>query len=619
MKRALCLAVLLCALAGTLFWARERFQPTQIPLPTSKQLTVPVPGRVGRLNSFPATIALSPDGHYAAILNDGYGTQESGGRQSISVLDLKTNQIADFPDDRFSEDAHQSYFLGLAFSANGDQLYASVGSITDPTGEKPGDLGNGIAVYRFRDGKVAPERFIKISPQKLAAGKKIPFGLRNAPTGTAIPYPAGLALIQSGGGEKLLVANNLSDNVVLLDPISGRTLQEFDLSTSNLVPSSFPYTLVASRDGRHAWCSLWNSSRVAELDLANGKVVRWIPFLESKDPIAPGSHPTALLLSPDEKLLFVTLANADAVAVVSTAAGKALSFLDTRPPGQQPAGTYPSALAQTTGGQRLFVADASLNAVAIFDTANLSAGGVLGDDQPHHALGFIPTEWYPSALATSGDDLLIATAKGQGSGPNNGINRLKNEGWHHEHPYIGTLIGGSIARLNIPETEDNLADLTQQVAQDNLFRSDPGRITFARGTNPIRHVIYVIKENRTYDQVLGDLKVGNGDPSPCTVGISRPTSISWRCNSACWITSTTAGKSPVMVISGPRPPSPATTTRRPGKSIIGAKSAPTISGARLLTNTCSTTTCPMSMILPLGFSGITSPVTASLIATTASL
>ncbi|PYX70641.1 MAG: phosphoesterase, partial [Acidobacteria bacterium] len=286
MKRALCLAVLLCALAGTLFWARERFQPTQIPLPTSKQLTVPVPGRVGRLNSFPATIALSPDGHYAAILNDGYGTQESGGRQSISVLDLKTNQIADFPDDRFSEDAHQSYFLGLAFSANGDQLYASVGSITDPTGEKPGDLGNGIAVYSFRDGKVAPERFMKIPPQKLAAGKKIAFGLRNARAGTAIPYPAGLALIQSGGGEKLLVANNLSDNVVLLDPTSGRTLQEFDLSTSNLVPSSFPYTLVASRDGRRAWCSLWNSSRVAELDITNGKVVRWIPFLGSKDPIA---------------------------------------------------------------------------------------------------------------------------------------------------------------------------------------------------------------------------------------------------------------------------------------------------------------------------------------------
>ena len=513
MNRALCLAVLLCALAGTLFWARERFRPTQIPLPTSKQLTVPVPGRVGRLNSFPATIALSPDGRYAAILNDGYGTQESGARQSISVLDLKTNQIADFPDDRFPEDAHQSYFLGLAFSAKGDQLYASVGSITDPTGEKPGNLGNGIAVYSFRDGKVAPERFVKIPPQKLAAGKKIPFGLRNAPAGTAIPYPAGLALIQSGGHEKLLVANNLSDNVVLLDPTSGRTLQEFDLSTSNLVPSSFPYAVTASRDGRRAWCSLWNSSRVAELDLTNGKVVRWIPFLESKDPIAPGSHPTALLLSPDEKLLYVTLANADTVAVVSTTTGKPVRFLDTRPPGQQPAGTYPSALAQTTGGQRLFVADASLNAIAVYDTTNLSAGGVLGDDQPHHALGFIPTEWYPSALATSGDDLLIATAKGQGSGPNNGINRLKNEGWHREHPYIGTLIGGSIARLNIRETENNLADLTQQVAQDNLLRSDPGKITFARGTNPIRHVIYVIKENRTYDQVLGDLKVGNGDPS----------------------------------------------------------------------------------------------------------
>src|SRR5580700_6904029 len=110
---------------------------SSIPLPTSKSLTVPTPGRIGSTNSFPATITVSPDGRYAALLNDGYGTQETMAMQSIAVLDLKTNQITDFPDRRFGEEVHQSYFLGLVFGSDGKHLYASVGSITDPTGEKP--------------------------------------------------------------------------------------------------------------------------------------------------------------------------------------------------------------------------------------------------------------------------------------------------------------------------------------------------------------------------------------------------------------------------------------------------------------------------------------------------
>ncbi|HVN19866.1 MAG TPA: hypothetical protein VMU05_13860, partial [Dongiaceae bacterium] len=103
-----------------------------INLPTSKQLTLPVPGHIGSTNSFPGTMILSPDGRYAALLNYGYGTQETMARQSISILNLDTNQLADFPDDRFSDSAHQSYFVGLAFSSDGKHLYASVGSLTDP-------------------------------------------------------------------------------------------------------------------------------------------------------------------------------------------------------------------------------------------------------------------------------------------------------------------------------------------------------------------------------------------------------------------------------------------------------------------------------------------------------
>src|SRR5229473_749958 len=170
--------------------ARAADRTRRINLPTSKTLTLPVPGYLARTNSFPATIALSPDGRYAALLNQGYGTQETGARQSIAVLDLSNNQLHDFPDDRLSDDysTRQSYFIGLAFSTDGSHLYASMGSITDPTGKEPRSTGNGIAIYKFAAGQVTPERLIKIPPQRLAAGRKVAFGVRKTPAGTAPPY-----------------------------------------------------------------------------------------------------------------------------------------------------------------------------------------------------------------------------------------------------------------------------------------------------------------------------------------------------------------------------------------------------------------------------------------------
>src|ERR1043166_9939749 len=136
-------------------------------LPNSKILTVPTPGYIGSINSFPATMVISPDGRYAALLNDGYGTQETLAQQSIAVLNLETNKVADYPDARFSEHAHQSYFLGLAFSSDGKHLYATVGSLSDPTGAKKGDTGNGIGVNAFSSGKGAREKLLQTHFQPL--------------------------------------------------------------------------------------------------------------------------------------------------------------------------------------------------------------------------------------------------------------------------------------------------------------------------------------------------------------------------------------------------------------------------------------------------------------------
>jgi hypothetical protein len=169
------------------------------------------------------------------------------------------------------------------------------------------------------------------------------------------------------------------------------------------------------------------------------------------------------------------------------------------------------------------VACASLDAVAVFPTHD-------SDNTEHEVspLGFIPTPWYPSALAIVGqngapikpgvglmgqNDLLIATAKGQGSGPNNMADGLKDRGRHAKHPYIPTLIGGSIQRISLADIDKNLPAYTKQVEEDNLLHADPGKFTWAAGKNPIRHVIYIMKENRTYDQILGDLPAGDGDPA----------------------------------------------------------------------------------------------------------
>jgi DNA-binding beta-propeller fold protein YncE len=489
---------------------------TVIPLPTSKQLLLPVPGEPQPTNGFPAAIALSPDGRYAALLNNGYGTEESGFQQSIAVLDLPTSHLSDFPDARLGLHARQTYFLGLAFSADGKRLYASMASLTDPEGQQPGDTGNGIAVYAFHEGRVTPQRFLRIPLQTLGPGHRALKVSHALSPGKALPYPAGLAVVEQGGRELLLVADNLSDDALLLDAASGEIIHRFDLATEKDVPGSYPYGVVATRDGKRGYCSLWNASRVAELNLVTGETLRMLQLLPPDSPTAAGSHPSALLLSPDEKRLYVALANRDRVAMVDLLGLQPPRFLSTELPGERYGGTYPNALAQNRDGTRLFAADAAANAVAVFDIAHIDAASP-PPDLPQPAAGFIPTEWYPSALAVHEDELLIATGKGEGTGPNSA--RAPSSGTsasapqRDHHPYIATLLHGSIARVKLSAMQEELAAWTREVTLMNRNAALAQMKAPTARPRPIRHVIYIIKENRTYDQILGDLKPGNGDPS----------------------------------------------------------------------------------------------------------
>jgi DNA-binding beta-propeller fold protein YncE len=217
-----------------------------------------------------------------------------------------------------------------------------------------------------------------------------------------------------------------------------------------------------------------------------------------------------MLLNDKENSLYIALANADSVAAVDL--GSAVTYIRYRSDRGNPGSVFQS-IALSLDGKYLYAASASLDAIAVFDVKDSNRPPVMARTSDSPPLGFIPTEWYPSALAIAGNDLLIATAKGESSGPNNMQGTLKGERKRKEHPYIPTLIGGSIQRIGLADIDNNLAAYTHQVEEDNLIHSDGGKFEFAGGTNPIHHVIYVLKENRTYDQIFGDLPAGDGDAS----------------------------------------------------------------------------------------------------------
>src|ERR1700676_1277578 len=346
--------------------------PQQVQLPNGKLLGE-VPGGPRPINNLPTAIAISPDGRFAVLLHSGYGAYSSGEKQSLSVLNLETNEITDFPDDRLGSKARQTYFLGLAFSLDGKHLFASMASLTDPLGKKKGSTGNGIAVYGFESGRVVAERFLPLAPRtNIPRGKKRRAELKD------VTYPAGLSVGKRGSEERLLVASNNSDEAVLLNAENGKVIYRFDLSTFKQIPASLPYTTVMTKDGKRGFVSLWNTSSVAELDLSNGHVLQIIPLRKPEAPLAGGSHPTALLLNRDESQLYVALTNRDEIAVLDASSGKVLSYLSTKLPGQKYGGSDPEYLALSPDEKMFFSANAISDSVAVFDLTKDSGGAAAG-------------------------------------------------------------------------------------------------------------------------------------------------------------------------------------------------------------------------------------------------
>jgi DNA-binding beta-propeller fold protein YncE len=416
-------------------------------------------GRQRPLGDFPVNLALHPGGRWLAVLHAGYGDHE------IMIVDLETEKVA-------SRVLLEQTFYGLCFSPDGAELYAS------------GAEFHVIHAFRFDNGLLANHRELPIAEK---ADRFVVCGIAADPT-----------------GKTLYAAAPWGDAVVVRPVRDGEAFKHIPLEKD-----SYPYTCLVSNDGQRLFVSLWAKSAVAVVNLQDPKSrsVVW----------ATEPHPTEMALSPDGRTLFVACANSTKVSVLATDTGKGRETISCSLYPLAVAGNTPNSLSLTPDGQLLFVANADANNLAVFNV------GKPGEAKP---LGLIPVGWYPTSVRFNPVNQRLYVANGKGltsranpQGPQPGRRRFPGV-----EQYIASLFQGTLSILNLPTPRD-METYRKQAYRCSPLRADLG-VTAERGADnpipgkvgdpsPIKHCIYIIKENRTYDQVLGDVKEGNGEPSLC--------------------------------------------------------------------------------------------------------
>ncbi len=342
--------------------------------------------------------------------------------------------------------------------------------------------------------------------------RKIPLP---GPGGKGNSDAMGLAL--SSDGSTLYVCLSRNNTVGVVDLQAGKLVKEIAVGAA-------PYDCEITRDGRTLYVSDWGGRRpkagerthpssgtevlVDERGVASSGAVSVVDLRRGKETaiIETGLHPSDLVLSPDKPRLYVANANSDTVAIIDTAHRRVMQSLSVRPLPDLPFGSLPNALALDEKARRLYVANGGNNAVAVVSL-----------EERAEVIGFVPVGWFPGALALSGGRLYVANVKGVGSR----TNPEQKEGWSvYWHR-------GSVTRMDLPDRE-TLARMMPEVLAQNRLRlsrawTRSGRADVRPKPVPdhygepsiFRHVVYVIKENRTYDQVFGDMEQANGDPNLC--------------------------------------------------------------------------------------------------------
>jgi DNA-binding beta-propeller fold protein YncE len=435
-------------------------------LPTGARLDPAAPLHL--VGQMPLAMVSAPDSNRVVLLMNGWRDE------GIQVADRATGRV-------LQTIPLPAAFLGLAFSPDGRSLYASG--------------GNTDMVYRFdwRNGTATLADSIVLARR---ANMKA--------SGTR--YPGGITF--SPDGRLLYVTENLADSLAVVEVASGRVVQR-------VATERFPYAVAAAPNGA-VYVSNWGGWHLSTY--APGADGR----LRSTGRIFVGRHPSALLLNRRGNRLFVASASTDRVLAVDLTRRRVVGELLDPPPDGPAEGSTPNALALSSDGHRLFVAEGDANAVAVFDLAPSSSGIATstGDDR---LVGRIPTGWYPTALLAQGDTLLVANGKGRGTsanpdGPQPGTARDRGRGARLNTTFsqlTGSLMIAPAARADAAA----LRRYSERVARANGW-TEPA--SGARRYPPFEHVIYIIKENRTYDQILGDLAGADGDTSLVLFG--RPIS-----------------------------------------------------------------------------------------------
>lgn len=454
-------------------------------------------GRAMEVGDFPVNIAIHPSGQYVAVLHAGMREHEV----VIVALEKTRNKIVS----RVSVD---QTFYGMCFSPDGKKLYASGGEfeIVHEFDFARGLLGNPktIDLKGVHDKLIVGGLAIDNKGRDLfVAGTwgdvvvRVP--IDNPDNKVTISLSRHIA--PGLPGEK---------NGELPSPDDGRKKEEGkkkpSLATTDFV---HPYAILPEPNGKRAFVSLWAAEAVAVIDLEKNAVSALWPTAQ---------HPTEMVLSADGDELYVACANSTLVSVIDTKSGKPLQTINCALYPQAPSGNTPNSMTITPDGEMLFIANADANNIAVFNIKN---------SKEAKPLGFIPTGWYPTSVRYHAESkrLLVANGKGMYSKPNPAGPSPYGGRATNLTEYIGTLFTGALSFIDLPsparmaeytKTAYSCAPLKKEaavnaddVAADNPIPKKVG------DPSPIRYVIYVIKENRTYDQVFGDMREGNGDANLC--------------------------------------------------------------------------------------------------------
>jgi DNA-binding beta-propeller fold protein YncE len=457
-------------------------------------------GRQLEVGNFPVNLALHPSGQYLAVLHAGWQEHE------VMILDL--NKARPKIVSRVSVD---QTFYGLCFSPDGRRLYASGGEfeVVHEFDFSRGLLGNHRAIGLAGVG----ERLVVGGLAMDAAGRDLFACCTWGDLVVRVPVenPENRAVINVGkarpaakGGPK---GEPPSPPDGRKDPKDGDPRDREKASTGPGLEGVHPYACLPDPDGKRLYVSLWMDAAVAVVDLERNEVVKRLPT---------AAHPTEMALDPKTRALYVACANSTQVSVFDTKDYDAVQTIN--------CALYPTAPSGNTPNSLTLIADAQVLLVANADASNLSVFNV-ADPAKAVPLGFIPTGWYPTSVRHSPIDgrLYVANGKGVTSKPNRyGPNPIRPGGTLE---YIGGLFKGTVSILDMPKPAA-LANLTRQAFACSPLQAEPDPLIEGVGDDnpiprkvgdpsPIKHVIYVIKENRTYDQVFGDLPQGNGEKELC--------------------------------------------------------------------------------------------------------